>query len=136
MKTSSAGRAFGSVVLQLAVGVMLAVAGIWALQGGGDFAVRAVGRIFNGTSRNIAVIAFAVVEVLIGLFTILRVFIGSRFGAFGTALHVIAIIVWGAAIVLSDVIGAGAALRGGVARALEWAYAMAQHLIVFGALLL
>ncbi|UKI53672.1 MAG: hypothetical protein L6V86_01000 [Treponema sp.] len=44
----------GSLLLQIALGVMLAVAGIWALAGkGGDDAYKAVRGLINGDAGNI-----------------------------------------------------------------------------------
>ncbi len=123
------------VVIQLAVGIMLAVGGIWALQGGGDFASDAIKSIFSGDIKNILVIVFGVIELLVGLFMILKIIIGDRFGSFGTILTFIAAIVWIVAIVLSDFLGSKGILNGGSRNFLKWLYEFAQHLIVLGAIL-
>lgn len=126
------------VVLNLAVGAMLAVGGIWALQGGGDFGCNAIRTVFSGLSGNllrIIVIAFGVIELLSGIFIILQLFIGDRMGAFGSILKLIVVIVWAAAIVLADFLGRGGLLNGGMNNFLSWLYGFATHLIVLCALL-
>ena len=47
------GKTFGSLILQIALGAMLSVAGIWALQGGGDAGAKAIRATFNGDLGNI-----------------------------------------------------------------------------------
>ncbi|MGN0728841.1 hypothetical protein [Treponema sp.] len=122
-------------ILQIAVGVMLAVGGIWALQGGGDFAASAIKDLVEGDLEGILVIVFGVIELLVGIFMILKLLIGDRFGSFGSVLVLIATVVWIAAIVLSDVLGAKGIINGGTRNFLEWIYRFAQHLIILGAIL-
>lgn len=135
MRTEKSGWTAALLILQIAVGAMLAVGGIWALQGGGDFVARAIKGLVSGNAGNILVIAFGVIELLVGVFMILKIVIGDRFGSFGTVLALIAIIVWIVAIVLSDILGAGGILNGGAKNFLEWLYTFAQHLIILGAIL-
>ena len=135
MRTEKSGWTAALLILQIAVGAMLAVGGIWALQGGGDFAARAIKGLISGNAGNILVIVFGVIELLVGVFMILKIVIGDRFGSFGTVLALIAIIVWIVAIVLSDILGANGILNGGAKNFLEWLYTFAQHLIILGAIL-
>ena len=135
MRTEKSGWTAALLILQIAVGAMLAVVGIWALQGGGDFAARAIKGLVSGNAGNILVIVFGVIELLVGVFMILKIVIGDRFGSFGTVLALIAIIVWIIAIVLSDILGANGILNGGAKNFLEWLYTFAQHLIILGAIL-
>ena len=135
MRTEKSGWTAALLILQIAVGAMLAVGGIWALQGGGDFAARAIKGLVSGNAGNILVIVFGVIELLVGVFMILKIVIGDRFGSFGTVLELIAIIVWIIAIVLSDILGANGILNGGAKNFLEWLYTFAQHLIILGAIL-
>lgn len=134
MRTEKSGWTAALLILQIAVGAMLAVGGIWALQGGGDFAARAIKGLVSGNLENILVIVFGVIELLVGVFMILKIVIGDRFGSFGTVLALIAIVVWIVAIVLSDILGASI-LNGGSKNFLEWLYTFAQHLIILGAIL-
>ncbi len=135
MRTEKSGWTAALLILQIAVGAMLAVGGIWALQGGGDFAARAIKGLVSSNAGNILVIVFGVIELLVGVFMILKIVIGDRFGSFGTVLALIAIIVWIVAIVLSDILGANGILNGGARNFLEWLYTFAQHLIILGAIL-
>ena len=135
MRTEKSGWTAALLILQIAVGAMLAVGGIWALQGGGDFAARAIKGLVSGNAGNILVIVFGVIELLVGVFMILKIVIGDRFGSFGTVLALIAIVVWIVAIVLSDILGASGILNGGAKNFLEWLYTFAQHLIILGAIL-
>ena len=124
------------VVLNLAVGAMLAVGGIWALQGGGDFGCKAIKSVFNGDIAKILAIVFGVIELLSGIFIILQLFIGDRMGSFGAILKLIIVIVWAVAIVLADFLGNGGLLNGGMNHFLSWLYDFALHLIVLCALLI
>lgn len=118
-------------ILNIAVGAMLAVGGIWALQGGGDFAADALRSIFSGDARKIVVLVFGVIELLSGIFIILQLFIGDRMGKFGSILKLIIVIIWAVAIVLADFLN-GRFLH---PNALAWIYSLAMHLIVLCALL-
>lgn len=124
------------LVLNIAVGAMLAVGGIWALQGGGDFGCAAIKSIFSGDVAKILAIAFGVIELLSGIFIILQLFIGDRMGTFGSILKLIVVVVWAVAIVLADFLGNGGLLNGGANNFLGWLYEFALHLIVLCALLI
>lgn len=132
--SKGSGMSIGKVLLQLAVGVMLAVAGIWALQGGGDPAVGAIKEIFNGDVANILAIVFGVIELLAGVLLIIELFAGERFGKFDNVLMFIIMIVWVIAIVLVDFLCEGGILKGGANNFLKWLYTFASHLIVLGAM--
>lgn len=133
---SNAERSFIGIILQFAVGAMLAIGGIWALQGNGDFGARAIKEVVNGDLGKILFIAFGVVELLAGIFLILSLFIGDRLGKLTVVLMIIIAIVWLAAIVLSDFMGNSGLLRGGAQNFLKWLYTFASHLIVLAAILL
>ena len=134
MATKSNLRLFW-VVLNIAVGAMLAVGGIWALQGDGDFGCRAIKSIFNGDIARLLSVVFGVIELLSGIFIILQLFIGDRMGTFGSILKLIVVIVWAVAIVLADFLGNGGLLNGGMNHFLSWLYDFAMHLIILCALL-
>lgn len=118
-------------ILNLAVGAMLTVGGIWALQGGGDFAAEALKGLLNGDARRIGVIMFGVIELLSGIFIILQLFIGDRTGSLGPLLKLIVVVVWAIAVIIADFLN-GHFLSPNV---LSWVYALAMHLIVLAALL-
>lgn len=129
------GASIGRLVLQLALGAMLAVAGIWAFQGSGDAASDAIKSIFSGDVGNILRIVFGVIELLAGVFLILELFMGDQFGKLDNILMLIVMIVWIVAIVLMDFIGNGGLFKGGTDNFLKWLYTFAGHLIVLGAMI-
>lgn len=121
----------GSLLLQIALGVMLAVAGIWALAGkGGDDAYKAVRSLINGDAGNIIAMVFAVIELLAGILLVVECFAGDKFGKFGNILGWIVIIVWVVAIVLMDFLNGNLDLG-----KLQWWYSLAGHCVILGALL-
>ena len=91
------------LIIQLSLGLLLAVGGIWGLQGGGDFGINSLKSVFSGSAENIAVIVFSIIELLAGIYLVLELFIGSL-GKFKSILMLIIMIVWIVAIVLSDFI--------------------------------
>ena len=92
-----------SVILTIAVGCMLAVSGIYALQGkSADMAVKGLRSIFDGNAENIVVIVFGVIELVAGVFVVLKCFVGNL--PFSKVLSLIVIIVWLAVIILSDIL--------------------------------
>lgn len=133
--SKESGMSLGRLLLQIAVGVMLAVAGIWALQGGGDAAVGAIKEIFSGDLSRILCIVFGVIELLAGVLLIVELFAGDKFGKFDNILMFIIMIVWIVAIVLVDFLGKGGILNGGTRNFLSWLYNFASHLIVLGAMM-
>ena len=130
MSSKSNGSIFW-MVLNIAVGAMLAIGGIWALQNGGDFGCEALTGMFSGDMKNIVRIVFGVIELLSGIFIILQLFIGDRMGKLGSILKLIIVIVWVIAIIMADF------LNGGFLKPnfLNWTYELAMHLIVLCALL-
>ena len=88
------------LIIQLSLGLLLAVGGIWGLQGGGDFGINSLKSVFSGSAENIAVIVFSIIELLAGIYLVLELFIGSL-GKFKSILMLIIMIVWIVAFVLS-----------------------------------
>lgn len=126
----------GRFILQIALGVMLAVAGIWALQGAGDAAANAFGAVFSGDIAKILKIVFGVVELLCGLFLVIELFAGDVFGKLDNVLMLIVIIVWIVAIVLMDFLAKGGLFNSFNGKNfLAWIYTLASHLIVLGAMI-
>ena len=126
----------GRLLLQIAIGAMLTVAGIWALQGGGDEGVAAIRYLIGARDlENILCIVFGIIELIAGVFLILELFIGDKFGALGKILMIIIMIVWIIAIVLIDFFGNGGIFHNGAHNFLKWLYNFACHLIVLGALI-
>lgn len=125
----------GRLILQLALGIMLAVAGIVALQGGkaasANDAIQALKSIFDGDAEKIIVTIFAVIELLAGILLIVELFLGDRFGKVDNILGLVIIVVWAIAIVLMDFLGDNF-LKPDV---LPWLYQLSGHAIVLGALI-
>ena len=115
----------GRLLLQIAVGAMLTVAGIWALQGGGDAGVAAIRDLIGAKNlESILCIVFGIIELIAGVFLILELFIGDKFGALGKVLMIIIMI-----------LGGGSLLNHGSHwNFLSWLYNFAYHLIVLGAI--
>lgn len=123
----------GRLVLQIALGVMLAVAGIWALAGGkdsGDAAYTALTNLLNGDVGKILGMVFAIIELLAGILLVVEVFVGDKFGKFDNILGWIVIIVWIVAIVLMDFLNGNLEIS-----KLDWWYGLAGHCVILGALL-
>ena len=131
----SSKMSIGRIILQLAVGLMLSVAGIWALQGGGDAAADAIRSIFDGNVEGILVIVLGIIEVVAGVLLIVGLFVGDKLASFNSILLLIVMIVWIAAIVLIDFLGGDGIFNGGAKHFLRWCYQFAAHLIVLGALI-
>ena len=124
----------GKLLLQSAVGAMLTVAGIWALQGGGDEGIAAIKYLIGARDfERILCIVFGIIELIAGVFLILELFIGDKIGSLGKILTLIIIIVWIIAIVLIDFLGNHGLFKQN--NFLNWLYNFAYHLIVLGALL-
>ena len=116
------------LIIQLSLGLLLAVGGIWGLQGGGDFGINSLKSVFSGSAENIAVIVFSIIELLAGIYLVLELFIGSL-GQFKSILMLIIMIVWIVAIVLSDFID------GNFHNFMKWLWNFAGHLVVLGSML-
>ena len=116
------------LIIQLSLGLLLAVGGIWGLQGGGDFGINSLKSVFSGSAENIAVIVFSIIELLAGIYLVLELFIGSL-GKFKSILMLIIMIVWIVAIVLSDFID------GNFHNFMKWLCNFAGHLVVLGSIL-
>ncbi|MBP5588049.1 MAG: hypothetical protein J6X37_04920 [Treponema sp.] len=124
---------FGRLLLQIALGAMLVVGGIWALTGGGDFGCVALKAVFSGSLLKTLKIVFGVIELLAGAFLIIELFAGDIFGKIDNILMMIIWIVWIVAIVLGDFLGGSGLFKAGFSW--EWLYGFAAHLIVLGAML-
>ena len=134
--SKSSNFSFGRLILQIAIGAMLSVAGIWALQGGGDAGISAIKYLIGARDiESVLCIVFGIIELVAGIFLLLQLFIGDKLGSFNNILMIIIIIVWIIAIVLIDFLGSGSLLKHGPAwNFLSWLYDFAYHLIVLGAL--
>ncbi len=116
-------------IIQIALGLLLAIGGIWGLQGGGDFGVAALRDIFDGNAEKIIVVVFSVIELLAGLYLILELFLHDL-GKFDNILMLIILIVWIVAIVLGDFLNKGFLEP----TFIEWLWRLAGHLVILGAI--
>lgn len=124
MGNSAKSKSIGRFILQLALGCMLIVGGIWALQGGGDFGAKALAKMLGSTFG----IVFGVIELLAGVLLVIECFTKDIFGKFDNILGLIIMIVWAIAIIIGDIIKAD------FNPFLPWLYNFAGHIIVLGAL--
>lgn len=124
MGNSAKAKSIGRLVLQLALGAMLIVGGIWAMQGGGDFGVKALASWLGKTFG----VIFGVIELVAGVLLVIECFTKDIFGKFDNILGLIIMIVWLIAIVVADII------KGDFSPFLPWLYNFASHVIILGAL--
>ncbi|MFA6857107.1 MAG: hypothetical protein WCR31_07860 [Treponema sp.] len=128
-------HSIGYLFLQTALGLFFLVSGIWTLQGssGNEIAV-AIKSVLKGDNAQICCIVFGIIEVLAGIFLLLRMFV--TFSApIDTVLMIIIMIAWIASIILIDFIEQGALPAGNITSVLKWLKAFAYHLLVLGAII-
>ena len=89
----------GRFILQIALGLFLALGGIWALNGGGDEAARWLSK-----QSDVLKIIFGVVELLAGIFLIVELFVGDKIGKVTKILNWVIIIIFAVIIVISDLL--------------------------------
>ena len=69
-------RTVGTLVLQIALGLLFIVSGIWTLQNGkGDEIASAIHSVFNKDLAQILCIVFGIIEIVAGVFLLLRLFV-------------------------------------------------------------
>ena len=124
MGNSAKAKSIGRLVLLLALGAMLIVGGIWAMQGGGDFGAKALASWLGKTFG----VIFGVIELVAGVLLVIECFTKDIFGKFDNILGLIIMIVWLIAIVVADII------KGDFSPFLPWLYNFASHVIILGAL--
>ncbi|MEE1269314.1 MAG: hypothetical protein UHJ46_12120 [Treponema sp.] len=148
MGKSVKNASIGKLILQLAIGALLVVAGIWVFSNtnsGGDEAVKAIRKIFDNKDFGKMIgIVFGAIELVAGAFLILEPFVGIIRNY--TSLVIIAVLaIWIVATILIDFCGTGSGglLKPSIAIGdiektedfLKWLYQFAGHLTVIGALL-
>lgn len=148
MGKSVKNASIGKLILQLAIGTLLVVAGIWVFSNtnsGGDEAVKAIRKIFDDKDFGKMIgIVFGAIELVAGAFLILEPFVGIIRNY--TSLVIIAVLaIWIVATILIDFCGTGSGglLKPSIAIGdiektedfLKWLYQFAGHLTVIGALL-
>lgn len=118
----------GSFLLRLSISMIMIVGGIWGLQNGGDAAVSYLRHI----NRYLGY-AFAIVELLAGVFFFLELFFGKRLGLFNSVLSWIIIIVFAVLIILGDFLGGAGLIHSGFS--LSWLYETAIHIVFLSSVL-
>ena len=97
------------LVLQIAVGCLLAVGGIWALQGGGDPAAVWIARNMGNLGKTLRIV-FGVVELVVGILLILKFFIAGL-SSLSKILMFIVVIIWAIVVVCGDILGGSGILQ-------------------------
>lgn len=128
-------RTAGTLVLQIALGLLFVVGGIWTLQNGnGDEISRAIRHIFNSDVSKVLCIVFGIIEIVAGVFLILRLFANIATNL-DSLLMIIIMICWIVCIILIDFISDSGIINNLNSGFLPWTYRFAGHLLVLGAIL-
>ncbi len=127
-------KSISTLLMQIALGCLLIISGIWGLQGGGDEAVKAIRHVFDSNIEDVLCIVFSIIELVAGVFLIIRLFVplGTNLDAI---LLLIIMIVWIVAIVLMDFLGKSGIFNNGAKHFLTWLYNFAYHLLVLAAII-
>ena len=128
-------RTVGTIILQIALGLLFIVGGIWTLQNGnGDEIAAAIRSIFDGDAEKIVMIVFGIIEIVAGVFLLLRIFVtlGTNLDS---VLMIIIMICWIACIVMTDFMGSSGIMNSMEKNFLGWLNRFARHLIVLGAII-
>lgn len=133
MKTER--KSISSLILQIALGLLFLVSGIWSLQSGnGDEIAGAIRSIFDGDIEKVLVVVFAIIEIITGIFLLLRIFV-----FLGTNLDklfmLIIMICWIVCIIMTDVIGPNGIINNLNSNFLNFLYRFASHLLILGAII-
>ena len=122
MKTER--KSISSLILQIALGLLFLVSGIWSLQSGN-------GDEIAGAIRSVV---FAIIEIITGVFLLLRIFV-----FLGTNLDklfmLIIMICWIVCIIMTDVIGPNGIINNLNSNFLNFLYRFASHLLILGAII-
>lgn len=128
-------RTIGTILLQIALGILFIVSGIWTLQGNrGDEIATALYSIFSKDAASIMCIVFGVIEIVAGTFLLLRLFafLNTNLDSF---LMLIIMICWVAAIIIIDFIGNGSIFKNLNRNFLPVINRFARHLLILGAII-
>lgn len=133
MKTER--KSISSLILQIALGLLFLVSGIWSLQSGnGDEIAGAIRSIFDGDIEKVLVVVFAIIEIITGVFLLLRIFV-----FLGTNLDklfmLIIMICWIVCIIMTDVIGPNGIINNLNSNFLNFLHRFASHLLILGAII-
>lgn len=127
-------RTIGTIILQIALGLLFLVSGIWSLQTGkGDEIAKAIRSLFNVDTAKIICIVFAIIEIVAGVFLLLRLFvpIGTNLD---NVLMLIIMICWIACIIITDFMGSSG-LFNNFDNVLNVLNQLSRHLVILGAII-
>lgn len=133
-RSNNGAKSISTLLMQIALGCLLLISGIWGLQGGGDEAVKSIRHLFNGSAGDIFAVVFSIIELIAGFFLILSLFV-PLLASLNTIFLFIVMIVWIVAIVLMDFLGNSGIFNGGAKHFLTWLYNFAYHLLVLAAII-
>lgn len=131
-------RSLGRIFLQIALGLLFIVSGIWTVQGAnGDDVAYAIKSLFSSDISGILCIVFGIIEIVAGVFLILRLFsfINTNLDSI---LMIIIIIAWIAMIILIDFLGKNSLFNNldNIKNFLQFLQGFAMHLLVLGAIII
>ncbi len=130
-------RTIGTLFLQIALGILFIVSGIWTVQGSnGDDVAFAIKSIFNSDISSIICIVFGVIEIVAGFFLLLRLFVSVADGL-DTILMIIILVAWIVMIILIDFAGKNCLFNNlnSVNNFCGFMKRFAMHLLVLGAVI-
>lgn len=128
-------RTIGTLILQIALGLLFIVSGIWTLQGSrSDEISSAIYSIFNGDISKVLCIIFGIIEIIAGVFLLLRLFVFLNTGLDKLFLIII-MICWIVAIIMIDFIGDKGLFQNLNNGFLAFLNRFARHLLVLGAII-
>lgn len=128
-------KTIGTLFLQIALGILFIVSGIWTLQGGsGDEIAVAVKSVFSSDVSKIVCIVFGVIEIIAGIFLLIRLFIPLNTNL-DSVLMIIIMICWIIAIIMIDFMGNNSIFNNLNSGFLSFMNKFAYHLLVLGSLI-
>lgn len=128
-------RTIGTLILQIALGLLFIVSGIWTLQNGkGDEIASAIRSIFSKDVAQVICIVFGIIEIVAGVFLLLRLFVFLN-TSLDTLLMIIIMICWIVAIVMIDFVGNDGLFNNFDSGFLGWLNRFARHLLILGAVI-
>lgn len=128
-------KTLGTIVLQIALGLLFVVGGIWTLQGNrGDEIATALYSIFSRDAASIMCIVFGIIEIVAGSFLLLRLFavLNTNLDSF---LMIIIMVCWIVAIIVIDFLGSGSIFKNFDRDFLPVVNRFARHLLILGAII-
>lgn len=128
-------RTLGTLILQIALGLLFIVSGIWTLQNGkGDEITIAIRSIFSGDVAKIICIVFGIIEIVAGVFLLLRLFVYLNTNL-DSLLMIIIMICWIIAIIMIDFLGNDSLFNNFDSGFLSFINRFARHLLILGAVI-